>query len=278
MLSAATTPGTYKDRIRVFYDKLSPHFRDLWGEHLHDGLYETGRETKEAAQEKLVAYLAEFAGLPKGASGLDIGCGMGATSVWLARNLDARMTGITLSPTQVQIARELAAREGVRADFRVADADQFHPEEPFDFVWMLGVLGHFEDQRAFVRTSGRYLRPGGHFVLADWVADPALRPEDRRRFVEPVLEGMLMPDIATLDDYVSWFGENGYRVLDSRDLTRETVRTWEEGVSISQAPDIARMAWDVGLEAVRLIKAINGMRQAMDRRLIRYGILAAEKL
>lgn len=87
-----------------------------------------------------------------------------------------------------------------------------------------------------------------------------------------------MPDIATLDDYVSWFGENGYRVLDSRDLTRETVPTWEEGVSISQAPDIARMAWDVGLEAVRLIKAINGMRQAMDRRLIRYGILAAEKL
>ncbi len=92
------TDPAYKDRIREFYDAVSPHFRDLWGEHLHDGLYERGDETKEAAQEKLVAWLAATAGLAPGSRGLDVGCGMGATSVWLARELGCRMTGITLSP------------------------------------------------------------------------------------------------------------------------------------------------------------------------------------
>jgi len=269
---------TYKERVRLFYDKLSPHFRDLWGEHLHDGFYETGAESKEEAQDKLVDYLAEFAEIPDGARGLDVGCGMGATSVRLALRLHARMTGITLSPKQAEIAVELAQRNGVEADFSVADADEYRPDEPFDFAWMVGVLGHFEDQERFVRNAGRLVRPGGRFLLADWVADPELSAEDRRRFVDPVLEGMLMPDVATLDDYVAWFGESGFRVVESRDLTRETLPTWDEGVSIFRAPGIVRMAWEVGSEAVGLMSAVRGMREAMRRGKLRYGVLVAERV
>jgi len=95
--STLSPEETYHERIRHFYDILSPHFRALWGPHLHDGFYETGKESKEDAQDKLVRYLSDFADLPRDAEGFDIGCGMGATSVWLAKNLGSRMTGITLS-------------------------------------------------------------------------------------------------------------------------------------------------------------------------------------
>ena len=44
-------------------------------------------QTKEQAQDKLVAYLAGLGGVRRGDRGLDVGCGMGATSVWLAREL-----------------------------------------------------------------------------------------------------------------------------------------------------------------------------------------------
>lgn len=267
----------YKQRVSEFWDKLSPHFRDLWGEHLHDGFYETGAESKEAAQEKLVAYLADFAGLPRDARGLDIGCGMGATSVWLAKHLGAHMTGLTLSATQVRIARELAAREGVSAEFLHQDADRFETAAPFDFAWMVGVLGHFEDQRGFLARSGRLVRSGGRFVLADWVAAPELSAADRKRWVDPVLEGMLMPDIASLEDYAGWMSASGYHVLETRDLTRETAKTWDEGVSILKGPELLRMAWDVGREAVSLIAAVQGMKTAMARGLIRYGVLTAER-
>ncbi|MGI8744553.1 MAG: SAM-dependent methyltransferase [Bryobacteraceae bacterium] len=270
--------SAHKKHVSEFYDLLSPHFRKLWGEHLHDGFYKTGAESKEAAQEDLVAYLAVFAGLPHGARGLDIGCGMGATSVWLARNLKARMTGITLSATQVSIARELAARKGVDAEFLQMDAERYEPGEPFDFAWMLGVLGHFEDQQGFVRTVARLVRPGARFLLADWVSGPGLTAADRQRFVEPVLEGMLMPDIASLQDYAGWFNANGFRVLESRDLTRETSKTWDQGLSILQAPEIVRMAWEGGRQAVGLIAAVHGMRTAMAKGMIRYGVLVAEKL
>ncbi|MDJ0849335.1 MAG: methyltransferase domain-containing protein [Myxococcota bacterium] len=271
------TDPAYKDRIRDFYDTVSPHFRDLWGEHLHDGLYAKGDETKEAAQEKLVAWLAASAGLATGSRGLDVGCGMGATSVWLARELGCRMHGITLSPVQVEVARELAQREGVQASFEVADAETATFPDSFDFVWMVGVLGHMADQRAFIASSPQLLRRGGRFVLADWVATPHLSERERKRLVDPVLDGMLMPDIASLDDYVTWFGQNGYRVCFARDIAESTRKTWDEGVSITQAPRIARLARSLGRDAIGLLSAIRGMRTAMDRGLIGYGVVVAEK-
>lgn len=277
MASQISEPS-YKERVRVFYDKLSPHFRDLWGEHVHDGYYETGTESKEAAQENLVRFLAEFGDVPREARGLDIGCGMGATSVWLAKHRSARMTGFTLSPIQANIARELAGREGADAEFHVGDIDAYSPAEPYDFAWMMGVLGHFENQEGFVRRAARLVKPGGRFVLADWVAAPELSTDARRRYVDPVLKGMLMPDIATLDDYVRWFSQSGFEVASAEDITRETAATWDEGVSILQAPRIARMALEVGREAIGLLSAVRGMREAMAKGFIRYGILSATRV
>lgn len=273
------TDSAYKDRIRDFYDLVSPYFRELWGEHLHDGYYESGTETKEEAQDKLVAYLASAAGIPRGARGLDIGCGMGATSVWLAKHLACRMTGITLSPVQVEVARGLATRAGVDAEFVVGDAETMDFGTEFDFLWMLGVLGHMGNQRAFLASTPKLLRAGGRFVLADWVAAPTLTDKDRRKYVAPVLDGMLMPDIATLPDYVEWFAAHGYRVVAAQDIAARTRKTWDEGVKLSQVPSLYQLARARGRrDAIALLKAIRGMRAAMARGLIGYGVVVAERL
>jgi tocopherol O-methyltransferase len=267
-----------KRDIAAFYDRLSPHFRELWGPHLHDGFYATGRESKEEAQDALVRYLAREAGVPIGARVLDVGCGMGATAVSLALDLGCDVTGITLSAVQVEIAQALAEEKGVAGSvrFEVMDADQAEFPEPFDAVWMVGVLGHLPDQAAFVRRSTRLLRPGGRFVLGDWMVPSDLDPEVRERLVEPVRQGMLMPTIRSLDETTRWFAEAGYRVLASRDLTAETLPTWDHGVSILKAKALWDLARELGRDALDLLAAIRGMKQAMAQRAIVYGAILAE--
>ena len=49
--------------------------------------------------------------IPRGSSVLDIGCGIGGTARYLAKTLDCHVTGITISPTQVKIARDLTIKE-----------------------------------------------------------------------------------------------------------------------------------------------------------------------
>lgn len=270
-------PREQKRAIARFYDRLSPHFRRLWGPHLHDGYYRTGREDRELAQQQLVEFLAERARVLRGCTVLDIGCGMGATSVWLAEHLGCRPTGITLSQVQVDMARELARERRVDADFRVMDAAHLDFAGTFDLVWMVGVLGHLPDQHAFLSESGRLLRSGGRFLLADWTLADSVSPSDFARFVEPTLRGMLMPQIVSAGEYVRWFEAAGLRTVEVVDITNETRPTWDKGLKIVQAPAVLRLALQLGSDAVELLAAVGHMRRAMRKGLIRYSVLVAQK-
>ena len=69
---------------------------------------------------------------------LDCGCGVGGSSVWLAAERDATVTGVDLVPLQLREARELAAERGVadRAAFARGDfTDLPLPADSVDVVW-----------------------------------------------------------------------------------------------------------------------------------------------
>ena len=89
-----------REKVQRFYDLGSPYYYEIYGEHIHDGYYVTGRESKEEAQENLIRLLVEKARIKRGARILDVGCGMGGSSIWLAENLGAVTVGITISPVQ----------------------------------------------------------------------------------------------------------------------------------------------------------------------------------
>ena len=273
-----STGEEQKEAIKHFYDRLSPHFRSLWGPHLHDGYYKTGKETRERAQEQLVEFLAELAEIPRGSRVLDVGCGLGATSVWLAEHLACRPTGVTLSDQQVQMARELAAEHQVEAEFQVMDAEHLEFEETFDAIWMVGVLGHLPCQESFLRSAHRLIRSKGRFLLADWTVGPEVGESDYAALVEPVIKGMLMPTIVPVDSYVQWFEESEFKVGKSVDITEETRKTWEQSVQIVQAPKVFKLATSLGRDALDLLSAVRAMKKAMKRRLVRYSVVVAEKI
>src|SRR5262249_62342403 len=111
--------------IRDHYDHLSPYYRAFWGEHIHHGYWE-GDETPSTAQVKLTRRLAERAGISHDARVLDVGCGLGGSALLLARDLGCSVTGITISPAQVQLAAKGAPTAGLadRVEFLVRNANQ----------------------------------------------------------------------------------------------------------------------------------------------------------
>ena len=79
------------DLVKEHYDKVSPYYQKFWGNHLHHGYYLSGNESKEKAQENLIKVLVNKASIKKQSEVLDIGCGIGGTSVWLARNYNCKV-------------------------------------------------------------------------------------------------------------------------------------------------------------------------------------------
>jgi MPBQ/MSBQ methyltransferase len=120
-----------------------------WGEHIHLGYYskeamEAGfikKDFKEAKYD-FVDEMMKFGGIDpvkdSHAKVLDVGCGFGGTSRYLAKKLgpNAEVTGITLSPMQVKRGTELANEQGVgNAKFMVKDALKMEfPDNSFDMA------------------------------------------------------------------------------------------------------------------------------------------------
>jgi len=154
-----------------------------WGEHIHLGYYNeeemaVGYKKKDFIQAKydFIDEMMKLGGIDpavdSGAKVLDVGCGFGGTSRYLADKLGpkADVTGITLSPNQVKRGTELAEERGLsNAKFTVMNAlEMDFPDNSFDIVWACESGEHMPDKEAYINEMMRVLKPGGKFVMATW--------------------------------------------------------------------------------------------------------------
>jgi len=107
--------------------------------------------------------MLEGAGLPAGARVLDVGCGVGWTSEFLAR-AGFDVLGVDLVPANVELARERAP--GAR--FAVADMDELALDEPpFAAALVFDALHHSARQPDVLAGIARHLEPAGVLLIGE---------------------------------------------------------------------------------------------------------------
>lgn len=95
---------------------------------------------------------------------LDLGCGEGRNTVWLA-SLGWRATGVDFSDVGLDKARALARRHGVRARWLLRDLVEYRPRpRHYDLVLMCYVQLPREDLAVVVEHAAAVVRPGGTFL------------------------------------------------------------------------------------------------------------------
>src|SRR5260370_14374422 len=198
-----------KQKIRDLYDRTSPYYQRLWGEHIHHGYWISGEETKETAQNQLIEHVARAAGLVPGCKILDVGCGFGGSSVYLAKKYGAEATGITISPIQVEMARKAAAAEGVNAKFLLMDAEEMRFEQTFDVLWSVESISHYLQKGKFFGLAAACLQSGGTFDITDWFKEEGLTEREYGKFIQPIEKGMLV-EMDTMGEHAELLGSNGF--------------------------------------------------------------------
>src|SRR3989304_3893887 len=113
--------------------------------------------------------LVEFVekGLIKKGKALDICCGAGTNTVYLAEK-GFKVTGIDISSKAIEYARKKAAHAKVTLDLRVRSfLDLPFSDEEFDFVFDMGCFHHVkvEDRLMFIKGVHRVLKSGGSYML-----------------------------------------------------------------------------------------------------------------
>ncbi|HJT03643.1 MAG TPA: methyltransferase domain-containing protein [Pseudonocardiaceae bacterium] len=221
--------GSLTDAIVGYYDQTWLDYRLLWlnpdNLAVHFGYTDETTRTHTDALKNMNRVLADRVQIKPGERVLDAGCGVGGSSLWLAKERGVDVVGITLAARQVNKAGSYAARRGLahRVQFEVADftATSF-PDASFDVVWAVESLCHAAQKAAFYQEAARLLRPGGRVVVADFVR--AGRPLDAtgERLLHEWLSGWAVPDIDTPGEHTEHLAAAGF--VDTRldDVTAHT--------------------------------------------------------
>ncbi len=265
-----------KRKILEYYDKISPYYKSLWGDHIHHGYWVRGDESKEQAQEQLIEHLAALAKIQPGSSLLDIGCGFGGSCLSLARGFGVRATGITISPVQTQMASEAAEKEGLDARFEVMDAEELHFDRAFDVLWSMESISHYHERARFFGRALEYLKPGGTFALTDWFKKPGLDTRDTNKYVRPIEKSMFV-ELETIDDYQHYLEGNGCRIVHREILNDHCARSWNIALDIIKQKAFWELALRLGADFIANLKGFQAMRDGFSSGAFIYGLLVAEK-
>ena len=274
--AAASPRPNDKEKIVEHYDFVSPYYQSIWGDHIHHGYWIRGDESKEEAQDQLTDHLATLANIQPGTRMLDIGCGFGGSSLYLAEKYQARPTGITISPVQVEMARKAAAATKLDARFLLMDAEDLDFSEPFDLLWSVESISHYHDHRAFFMNAAAFLKPGGMFALTDWFKKADLSSSQTRKYIEPIEQGMFV-ELETMDDYDSYLVASGLEIVHRQDLSQQVAKSWDLALKMISDKTFWVLAARMGKDFLANLKSFQAMRAGYSSGSFVYGLFVARK-
>jgi cyclopropane-fatty-acyl-phospholipid synthase len=125
--------------------------------------YETGGETLEQAEEAMLAMTCARARLNNGDSILELGCGWGSLSLWMAEKFPASsILAVSNSKTQKRFIDEEARRLGLgNLEVVTADMVHFEPGRAFDRIVSVEMFEHMRNYEELLRRVAGWLHPAG---------------------------------------------------------------------------------------------------------------------
>ncbi len=278
--------ATLTQQIQQFYDASSGLWEDIWGEHMHHGYYGAdGKEQKErrTAQIDLIEEVLQWSEVQQAENILDVGCGIGGSSLYLAEKFNANATGITLSPVQSGRASERAIEFGLqdRTNFQVADALNMPFEDnSFDLVWSLESGEHMPEKQKFLQECYRVLKPGGKLILVTWChrsTDKSTLTADEKKHLEQIYDVYCLPYVISLPEYEEIARQLPLQNIRTADWSQAVAPFWNVVIDSAFTPKAFFGLLRAGWKTIQGAMSLGLMRRGYERGLIKFGLLCGSK-
>lgn len=276
-------------QIVDYYDTCESDYRLFWdlnhSRAMHAGYWDHQTRTLRQALKRQNEILAELVGVQKGERILDAGCGVGGSSIFLAKTYGCNVLGITLSAKQVETATKNAIQENVQenAAFKVLDyASTGLDSNSFDVVWAIESVCHAKDKSLFIKEAARLLKPGGRLIVADGFLKQSKHALADNSKMDCWLKGWGVQSLETAGNFEYFLRAEKFEGIRFQDITSHVAPSsrllyW---VSLPAIP-LSKMGEWLGLRHPSQTANLFSARcqyQTLKKGLWQYGIFYAKKL
>ena len=277
-------------QIGEFYDVSSALWEKIWGEHMHHGYYGRSGDYKIERRDAQIDLIEELLAWGKitlqnaPQDILDVGCGIGGSSLYLAEKFAANVTGITLSPVQASRASERARAASLDSSvrFQVANALEMpFKDNSFDFIWSLESGEHMPDKTQFISECYRVLKPGGKLILATWCHRETGMAGDLTtseiKHLKEIYRVYCLPYVISISEYQAIALQCGFNNIKTDDWSMAVAPFWDVVIDSAFNLEAVTELIKAGWQTIESALSLRLMSEGYNRGLIRYGLLYGTK-
>ncbi|MDQ6756759.1 MAG: methyltransferase domain-containing protein [Bacteroidota bacterium] len=277
------------EAIKKYYSDTQFEYKLVWNwrsKHtpaLHFGYYDENATNHHRSVIRANEVLAEMGNIKQGARIIDAGCGLGHSTLWLAEHFNARVTGITIVPKQVETMKKIIEKNEIKnVDF--LEASYFNM--PFennsaDIVWAIESVCHAKDKLQFYKEAYRVLKPGGKLLIGENLRTARPLENKKEELLKEIFNSWAIPDLDTLEEHAAHAKNAGFSTFKSNDVTANMMVSYRNLKEICR-----RWAWlnkllhSIGvISTVRRNNMLGSLKQydAIQQKVFTYNHLLAEK-
>jgi cyclopropane fatty-acyl-phospholipid synthase-like methyltransferase len=251
---------------------------------LHYGYWDEQTTSHHQALLNKNQVLYDLCGIKSTDHVLDAGCGIGGSSIWMAKQHNNQVTAITISKQQTKYAQQHAKRQGVseKTNFEVSDfcATPF-AEASFDVVWGLESVCHALNKGDFLKEAFRLLKPGGRLVVCDGFILRREFSDDEWKDIVTCLNGWAVPNLCSRDGFTQLLEQNYFQDISFNDITAETLPSADYMFKVAKRlQPVQKITQWLGLRSkaqTANFKVGLAQHRLFKDQLVEYGIFTATK-
>ncbi len=265
-------PVRSSEDVRDGFDALAELYYAYWGEFFHLAIFEKGDDPADVAAAYERTHERYFAAIG-GATAtrvLELACGGGALSAWMADRTAGEVVGVDFSSRQLAHAAKRVARRQ-RPNLRFVRHDIMHlahlDEGCFDAAICLDAACYLPDRGAALRQVATCLQPGARLLLVDWCRSEQATTLQRELLLEPLCRYWAIAELGCVSGYRTAFRAAGFRVVKVEDLSEHVMANWERGYhaalrALAEPIGVTRL---LGMSAARVRHGARFVQAAKDQ-------------